>query len=81
MSRLDKERQARLEPERMRTCKDTLEEMGYEVHEYGGNMLEFKYKGNTIKFYPYSGWHSGKGIKDGRGFQNLIKQLEVEEEL
>ena len=44
-------------------------------------MLEFKYKGNTIKFYPYSGWHSGKGIKDGRGFQNLIKQLEVEEEL
>jgi len=31
--------------------------------------------GSTINFFPYSGWHSGKSIEDGRGFKNLLKQL------
>ena len=28
-----------------------------------------------VKFFPYSGWHTGKSIKDGRGIENLLKQL------
>ena len=31
--------------------------------------------GFKIHFFPYTGWHTGKGIKDGRGLQNLLKQL------
>lgn len=78
--RLDQEREERLQPQRMESCKTTLEEMGYEVKSFGGDRLEFQYKGNTIKFWPYSGWHSGRGIKDGRGFNHLIRQLEVDDE-
>ena len=29
----------------------------------------------SIKLYPYKGWFTGKGITDGRGIDNLIKQL------
>ena len=40
---------------------------------------EFKYylfhNGHRITFYPYKGWFSGKGIKDGRGIETLIKRL------
>lgn len=35
----------------------------------------FDFKGSPITFYPYSGWASGKTIKDGRGIENLLKQL------
>lgn len=38
-------------------------------------MIEFEYKGHSIKYFPYSGWATGKTIKDGRGLNNLIKQL------
>lgn len=74
-NRLDQGRQARLEPYRMKSCRETLESMGYEVKTFGGDMLEFTHTGNTIRFWPYSGWHSGKGIKDGRGFKSLLEQL------
>lgn len=60
----------------MAGCKAKLEELGLEVRQAGGDLLEFVYNGNTIKFWPYSGWHSGKGIKDGRGFKNLLRQIE-----
>jgi hypothetical protein len=33
------------------------------------------YKENEITYFPYSGWASGKGITDGRGLANLIKQI------
>jgi hypothetical protein len=38
--------------------------------------LLFQYKGATIRFYPFTGWHTGKTIKDGRGLNNLLKQLQ-----
>lgn len=37
--------------------------------------IKFKYNGNEVTFYPYKGWFSGKGLKAGRGIDNLIKQL------
>ncbi len=37
--------------------------------------IEFDFNGSKIKFYPYSGWATGKTIKDGRGLENLLKQL------
>ncbi len=74
MARLNIERQKKLEPERISYAKVKLERLGYEVTE-SNTELRFIYKGNIIKFFPYSGWHSGKGIKDGRGLDNLLKQL------
>jgi len=37
--------------------------------------LEFMFKGAKVKYFPFTGWASGKSIKDGRGFKNLINQL------
>ena len=79
MGRLDTERQAQLEPKRMEATKKALEEMGFEVIENGDTELQFNFKGHTVYFFPYSGWHSGKTIKDGRGFFKLKKQLENNE--
>jgi len=25
--------------------------------------------------WPYTGWFSGKGVKDGRGIKKLLKQI------
>ena len=72
--RLNIERQKELEPKRIAYAKKEIERLGYEVTE-SNTELRFIYKGNTIKFFPYSGRHSGKGINDGRGLDNLLKQL------
>lgn len=37
--------------------------------------IVFDYKESPVTFYPYSGWASGKTIKDGRGLENLLNQL------
>lgn len=76
-NRLDQDRQAELEPKRMAGCKKSLEDLGFEVAEVGSTQLQFIFKGSKISFFPYSGWHTGKTIKDGRGFTKLISQLEV----
>lgn len=75
MARQNQERQALLEPKRIQECKDKLESMGYDISTCDKTKITFFYKNERIMFYPYSGWHSGKSIKDGRGFENLLKQL------
>ena len=72
--RLNIERQKELEPQRVAHAKKRIEELGFEVTE-SKTELRFIYKGNMIKFFPYSGWHSGKGITDGRGLDRLLKQI------
>lgn len=74
-NRLDTERQAELEPKRLEYAKNSLIMMGFHICYEDKTRLEFVYKGDIIKFYPYSGWHTGKSIKDGRGLQNLLSQL------
>lgn len=76
MPRVDKDRQEKLEPIRMAETKAKLEELGFNVESFGNSRLEFIFNGNKITFYPYSGWHTGKGIKDGRGFEKLLKQIQ-----
>ena len=75
MARLDIERQERLEPERMKIAKTALTSLGYEITQETKTWLTFTYKNCLVKFFPYSGWHTGKTIQDGRGLQNLLKQL------
>ena len=74
-NRLDKEREARLQPIRVANCKKALEEMGFAVAQLGETTLEFDFKGSRVRLFPYSGWHTGNTIQDGRGFDKLLKQL------
>jgi hypothetical protein len=73
--RLDKEREQELQPERMSYAKAELEKKGYLITEVGGTELQFIHNGQLVRLFPYSGWHSGKSIKDGRGLKELLKQL------
>ena len=74
-SRLDQEREARLQPKRVKDCKARLEKLGFEVEQAGDTQLRFVFLESMVCFWPYSGWHSGKSIKDGRGFDKLLRQL------
>ena len=74
--RLNIERQNKLEPKRMEVAKQEIEKLGYDVIEVSETELQFIHVRNCkIKFFPYSGWHSGATIKDGRGLQKLLNQI------
>ncbi len=76
MARLDIERQKELEPIRVDYAIDALHECGIEnMVVLNQNCIEFFFKGEKVKLFPYSGWHTGKSIKDGRGIDKLLKQL------
>ena len=75
MARLNYERQKQLEPSRVEYAKCKIENLGYPIIEQSNTYLKFEYKGNVITLFPYSGWFTGKGIKDGRGINKLIKQI------
>lgn len=72
--RLDIEKQKKLEPGRLAYAFNKLKELGFDPY-HGGKSISFIFKGETVIFYPYSGWHTGKSIKDGRGFQKLLDQI------
>jgi len=74
-SRLDQQRELVLAPKRMAYAIERLTNEGYSVNQIAGTEINFTHKGNLIKFYPYSGWYSGKGIGSGRGIEVLIKKL------
>lgn len=74
--RLNIERQNTLEPQRMDYAISKLIELGYSPIRQDGKKLLFLYKGETVTLFPYSGWHTGKSITDGRGIDKLLKQLD-----
>jgi len=76
-SRLNTERQAKLEPERTEVATKALKELGFDVVVVNNTEINFSYKGAVIKYFPYSQWASGKTINDGRGLNNLLRQLEI----
>ena len=49
--------------------------LGFVIEYEDETSLKFHYLGNLITLFPYSGWFSGKGIKDGRGLKNLLGQI------
>lgn len=75
MSRLNKERQLELEPKRMQYAMNVLTKMGFKPEVIGDTKIQFEFKGSPVSLYPYSGWHTGKTITDGRGIELLLKQL------
>lgn len=76
MPRLNIERQRKLEPTRIERAKNELIKRGFVITYENETEIQFTFEGETIKFFPYSGWHTGKTIKDGRGFNKLFRQLQ-----
>lgn len=75
MARLDIERQKRLEPKRIAIAIKSIEELGIKITYQDSTTIKFDFRGSQVIYYPYSGWATGKTIKDGRGLKNLLKQL------
>lgn len=75
MARLDKEREEKLTPTRIAYAIEKISELGIFVEKKDEKTLRFWWKNEIVTYYPYSGWHSGKTIIDGRGIDNLLKQL------
>ena len=75
MGRLDIDRQKKLEPKHIQYAKDKITAFGYEIMEENATTLKFMYNGSVVTLFPYSGWHTGKTINDGRGISKLIKQI------
>ena len=75
MSRLDQEKVTELQPTRMRYAIEQLIKKGFTIEYENSSRVEFIYKGSKVVLFPYSGWHTGTTIMDGRGINNLLKQL------
>ena len=76
-NRLNKEREALLQPERLEHAIKEIENLGYTITQRTNTSITFGYMDAYVTFFPYSGWHSGKSIKDGRGLQNLLNQIKT----
>lgn len=74
-SRLGQERQIRLEPQRMEYAKKEITDLGCDIFEETETLLKFKFNGGIVTLFVYTGWHTGKTIKDGRGIEKLVKQI------
>jgi len=71
----EEKRQAR-EPGRWEYALKVLKDRGFKpVEDAASRCISFAYGRGTVKVYPYTGWFTGKGIKDGRGIRNLMKQI------
>lgn len=74
-SRLNQDREKELQPKRMEYAIKKLEALGIRFNYQDETTIRFYWDGSMITFYPYSGWFSGKGIKQGRGLTKLLNQL------
>ena len=76
MARLDKDRENELQPKRMEYSIEQIGKAGYEILYSDKTRVEFEFNGAIVKFFPYSGWHTGKTIVDGRDISKLLKQIQ-----
>lgn len=76
-NRLNQEREAKLQPERIEYAIKMLEspQVNKVIIYKDSTRIDFLHNGNKISLYPYSGWWSGKGVGSGRGINELLKQL------
>jgi len=74
-NRLNQEREKELQPKRMDYALEQLGKLEIGIIMYDDTLIKFIWKGSVCVLYPYSGWHTGKTIKDGRGIEKLIEQL------
>lgn len=65
----------KIQKERLEHAKYKLEEIGIDVIFECESRIEFYYDGELIQYYPFKQWATGKSIEDGRGLNNLLKQI------
>lgn len=75
MARQNIERQQELEPKRMEYAKQQITAKGYSIINETDTCIKFVFKNKIISFFPYSGWHTGATITDGRGIKKLLNQI------
>lgn len=74
--RLNQERQAELEPKRLAYAHERLTTLTeVDILETTDKRIVFKFKGEKVILYPYSGYFNGKSVKAGRGIDYLLSQL------
>lgn len=77
LQELTKAKRDKQEPQRTLYAMNALQRKGLKpIWCPAIKAIKFSYKGNEVTFYPYKGWFSGKGVKSGRGIENLLKQLD-----
>ncbi len=74
-NRLDKQKEAESQPKRIEYAVAAISGLGYEIHYRDATRISFMFNGKQVTLYPYSGWHTGKSIKDGRGLHKLLAQI------
>ena len=52
-----------------------LNKVGFKVKRVSGRVISVWYKNERVLIYPIKDWFSGKSVTDGRGLDNLIRQL------
>lgn len=75
MARLNIELQKELEPKRIEYAIKEIEKLGIPVQYADETKIGFIFNRHMVWLYPYSGWHTGKSIIDGRGIEKLLKQI------
>lgn len=55
--------------------ENELIEMGFDVISSTKGTIQFWHNGNVITYYVKKQWASGRGINDGRGWDNLLKNI------
>lgn len=70
-----KEHRLKVQAERMEYALKKFEKLGIPHERISDSTIQIEHNGNIINFFPHTGWHSGKGIKDGRGLNKLLNQL------
>lgn len=75
MARLDHERVKELTPKRTQYAKNALKKAGYQIAEETDKKLVIIFKEKKVTLYPFTGWFTGKTVKDGRGISNLVAQI------
>jgi len=78
--RINQERENKLQPIRMQKAIEEIEALKFVITKQDKTYLQFDFRGHTITFFPYSGWHTGKTIKDGRGLRKLLNQIKEKDE-
>lgn len=62
----------------MKTTEDieqALIDLNIDVISTYNNIIKFWHQNSIVIYYVKKQWATGKSINDGRGFENLLKQL------
>lgn len=60
---------------RMKYALAELNKLGVTILHYDETKIVIDNNFSKVTFYPFTGWFTGKSVKDGRGIKNLLKQL------